>query len=284
MGFRSEGFDVISLEMNADALESIKLNHPQAKTFHEVISAKTDWKRFQGIDIIIGGPPCQPYSRRGKQFAGNDPRDGIPSFIDAIRIIHPRFFVMENVPELKSSPRHQEIVSELQNLGYSVFSYILNAVEFGVPQKRKRVFLLGSRTSFKKLEFSPFVKKPVTTGLALGPSMNEIPDDARFLTKEMEDYVARYERLSKCRNPRDLKPDEPSRTVTCRNLASATSDMLRILLPDGRRRMLSIREGAILQGFPEDYRFYGKPSSISQQIGNAVPPLMSKAVAMAIVS
>lgn len=95
----------------------------------------------------------------------------------------------------------------------------------------------------------------------------------------MDRYIEKYEKASQCVRPRDLRLEEPSRTVTCRNLAGATGDMLRILLPDGRRKRVSVREGARLQGFPDWFDFCGNESSRFKQIGNAVPPLMAKALA-----
>jgi len=109
--------------------------------------------------------------------------------------------------------------------------------------------------------------------------MDEYRSDSRFLTPAMDRYVAAYEEKSSCVRPRDLHPDQPSRTVTCRNLGGSTSDMLRIQLSDGRRRMLTVREGARLQGFPDWFEFSGEQYEQFEQIGNAVPPLLAVALA-----
>jgi DNA (cytosine-5)-methyltransferase 1 len=95
----------------------------------------------------------------------------------------------------------------------------------------------------------------------------------------MDAYVAKYEAASKCRRPRDLNLDHPSRTLTCRNLSGATGDMMRIRLEDGRRRRLDVREAARLQAFPDWFKFKGTTASQFRQIGNAVPPLLSLALA-----
>ena len=91
----------------------------------------------------------------------------------------------------------------------------------------------------------------------------------------MDDYIARYEKASKCIHPRDLHLDRPSRTLTCRNLAVATGDMMRVLLPDGRRRRLTLAEAKRLQSFPDWFDLVGGETSTFNQVGNAVAPLMA---------
>lgn len=98
----------------------------------------------------------------------------------------------------------------------------------------------------------------------------------------MDRYVANYERASKCIRPRDLHLDRPARTLTCRNLAGATGDMQRVLLPDGRRRRLLVREAARLQSFPDSFEFFGGETSRYNQIGNAVPPIFAWHLAKAV--
>jgi DNA (cytosine-5)-methyltransferase 1 len=98
----------------------------------------------------------------------------------------------------------------------------------------------------------------------------------------MDRYIAAYEAKSKCVRPRDLHLDRPARTLTCRNLAGATSDMHRVLLPDGRRRRLLLREAARLQSFPDWFEFAGNETSALYQIGNAVAPLFALNLAQAV--
>jgi hypothetical protein len=124
----------------------------------------------------------------------------------------------------------------------------------------------------------PAVEEPVAAGVAIADTAQIIPEDARFLTEGMDKYIADYERRSQCIQPRDLHLDRPARTLTCRNLGAATADMQRIRLPDGRRRMLTVREGARLQGFPDWFEFLGTRYEQTEQIGNSVSPLMSLAL------
>lgn len=126
------------------------------------------------------------------------------------------------------------------------------------------------------------MESPVTAGVALGALAAACPPDSKFLTASMDGYVARYEKASKCIRPRDLHLDRPSRTLTCRNLAGATGDMMRVLLPDGRRRRLTLAEAKRLQSFPDWFDLVGGETSTYNQIGNAVAPLMASALAQSI--
>lgn len=123
----------------------------------------------------------------------------------------------------------------------------------------------------------------VTSGEALADKLATIPDDAEFQTPSMDRYIAAYEKASHCSRPRDLRLDEPARTLTCRNLAGCTSDMHRIRLGDGRRRRLSVHEAARLQSFPDWYSFSGTQEQQFTQIGNAVPPLFAYRLAQSVV-
>jgi DNA (cytosine-5)-methyltransferase 1 len=174
----------------------------------------------------------------------------------------------------------EHILNELRELGYLVECRLLKAVEYGVPQKRERLFVVAhhGKWTFPK----PKETKYVTAGEALGDLAFQTPDNAKFLTKSMDEYVARYEKKSQCIRPRDLHLNLPSRTVTCRNLNGATGDMLRILLPDGRRKRLSVREGARLQSFPDWFDFEGAEGSQFNQVGNAVPPLLARSLAKSV--
>ena len=117
---------------------------------------------------------------------------------------------------------------------------------------------------------------------AIGDMMHTFDEKSKFLTPEQERYIAAYEEKSHCITPRDLHADRPSRTITCRNLAGATSDMQRVKLPDGRRRRIEVREAARLQSFPDWFEFCGTETRQFYQIGNAVPPLLAYKLALAV--
>ena len=232
-------------------------------------------------DIIIGGPPCQPFSVGGHQNGLNDSRDGFPSFIAAVKKLRPRLWMFENVRGMMYGNRWylDEIINELSSLGYEVEFRLLSSVYFDVPQKRERLVVIGHKGGFVYPQPSP---KVWTAGEALEGMLFSVPPESKFLTASMDRYVANYEKASCCVRPRDLHLDLPARTLTCRNLGGATGDMQRIKLPDGRRRRLLAREAARLQSFPDFFEFTGSEGSVFNQIGNAVPPMFAYSIASAV--
>jgi DNA (cytosine-5)-methyltransferase 1 len=236
---------------------------------------------YPKAEIVIGGPPCQPFSVGGDQKGINDSRDGFPVFIDAVKKLRPRVFLFENVRGLLYSNKwyFELVIEELHKIGYIIDYKLLNAVNYGIPQNRERLFVIGHRAKFTFPK--PNLLK-VTVGDAIGDLMHTVPPESKFLTESMDTYVANYERASACINPRDLYADRPARTLTCRNLAGATGDMHRIKLNDGRRRRILHREAARLQSFPDWFEFSGNETQQFNQIGNAVPPLLAYQLAMAL--
>ena len=278
LGFEAAGVKTIGYEMVEDCCNSYEKNL-RSVCHKEKITTETE---FPKVDIVIGGPPCQPFSRRGKQTGKDDERNGFPAFIEAIRKIKPQIWMCENVKGLPEQNKEyfESIMEQFKELGYEVECRVFQLVRYDVPQNRERLVIVGHHGGFKFPEPNDY---KISAGEALGQLAFEVPENAAFLTPAMDEYIAKYEAASKCKNPRDLHLDRPARTLTCRNLAGATSDMHRIKLPDGRRRRITVREAARLQSFPDWFEFCGSEESQFTQIGNAVPPLFSYALACQVV-
>lgn len=274
LGFEAQGFQTIGYEIDADCC--ITYSSGLAGNAHQVrLSPESS---LPPAPVLIGGPPCQPFSVGGDQKGRQDSRDGLPTFVTAVRKLRPLIFLFENVRGVlyRNKSYFSQFIDELRELGYAVDVRLMNAVNYGVPQNRERVIAVGHSGGFR---FPAPEKFRVTAGEALGSLASSTPEGSRFLTASMDEYVARYERASNCINPRDLELRKPARTLTCRNLAGATGDMQRIRLPDGRRRRLVLREAARLQSFPDWFTFAGGETSQFNQVGNAVPPLFAYALA-----
>lgn len=270
LGFEAQGFATHGFEMDSDSCATYERNL-KGKCTQVVLTSET---QLPSCDVLIGGVPCQPFSVGGKQKGLQDSRDGFPIFINAVKKLNPQIWLFENVRGLlyRNKWYFDEIIQSLQNLDYIVEYKLLNAVNFGVPQNRERLIVVGHQGKFK---FPHVLEKRINSGEALEELAFLAPPESKFLTHSMDEYVARYEKASACKNPRDLHLNKPARTLTCRNLAGATGDMQRIKLPDGRRRRLLIKEAARLQSFPDWFEFISTPTSCFNQIGNAVSPLFA---------
>jgi DNA (cytosine-5)-methyltransferase 1 len=277
LGFEAAGFETIGFEIDPDCCETYARNL-SGSCQREFLTPETE---FPQADIVIGGPPCQPFSVGGHQLGLNDSRDGFPAFIAAVEQIRPALFLFENVRGLLYRNRWylSEVIAKLEPLGYVVECQLLNAVNYLVPQNRERLIVVGHKGGF---QFPPSSPGKITAGEALGEMAFDSPEGAKYLTASMDDYVARYEAASQCINPRDLNLAKPARTLTCRNIAAPTGDMHRIRMADGRRRRLSVREAARLQSFPDWFEFQGGETSQFYQVGNAVPPMLSHALAQSV--
>jgi DNA (cytosine-5)-methyltransferase 1 len=277
LGFEAVGYKTIGFEMDKAAANTYNHNL-NGECFAEKLDLSFDYPK---ADIIIGGPPCQPFSVGGQQKGMEDARDGFPIFIDAIKKLQPRVFMFENVRGLLYANKwyFDLVIKELQKLGYFIDYRLLNAVNYGVPQNRERLFVIGHRSKFN---FPKPQAKKVTVGEAIGDTMYTTPEGSKFLNEAQDKYIANYEKASSCVNPRDLYADKPARTLTCRNLAGATGDMQRVKLQDGRRRRIFHNEAARLQSFPDWFEFMGNETQRFNQIGNAVPPLLAYQMAYAV--
>src|SRR5690554_5047714 len=168
-GFISKGFEVeFAIEYDKDIAKSYQLNHPKTKVYVEdisIIDLNELKNNHQNIDVVVGGPPCQGFSQKGKRLSVNDDRNYMfKRFIDAVEVFRPRYFVLENVPNILTTANgffKNEIIKGFEDLEYQVNSNVLNASDYGVPQNRRRAFFIGALGK-EKLSFPKPKNKKVT--------------------------------------------------------------------------------------------------------------------------
>lgn len=369
LGFEMAGYDIVgAIEKDAWATDTFSFNHPESIVVKSGIEELSDDEIIslfgkENIDVILGGPPCQGFSICNKNSGDpKDPRNSLfEEFIRVGRLLSPKIMIMENVPNLiKAKTQSNELVldiikKELSDLGYHVYSEILEAVRFGVPQIRKRLFVIATKfemdSPFPTATHSWQDEDLLSLGLKKTPTtweaISDLPDiDAREGAEEMEytknpendlqiflrnnsdkvynhkamnhskRMVERFEAMSSGQSgsdvPHHLKPrkrnskDEISDKVYDQNNRRMFADrpchtiaasFYANFVHPFKHRNFTAREGARLQTFPDTYVFKGKPTVVSKkllaregrtdesylcqynQIGNAVPPLLAKAIA-----
>jgi DNA (cytosine-5)-methyltransferase 1 len=278
LGFESVGFETIGYEKEEKYVETYN-NNLKGKCLHQELGVETT---FPNADVVIGGPPCQPWSETGKNLGRKDSRDGFPAFIHCVKQVQPKLFIAENVKGLtfeKNKKYLSYIIRQFEDLGYEVESKVIRMVNHSLPQKRERLFIIGHHGGFNFPKEKDII---FTVEDALGPWARQEPSECKYLTPSEDRYIASYEKKCQLRNSRDLHLDKPSRTLTCRNLSGSTSDMIRLSLASGRRRKIRVKEAARIQGFPDWFEFTGSESSCFNQIGQSVPPLFSRQLALSV--
>jgi len=257
----------------------------------------------QTIDLIVGGPPCQGFSQLGKQDAA-DPRNQLwREYMRFVKYFKPKMFLMENVPQLLTSDEYRQIYDVAKKLGYNIQAKVLHAVDFGVPQKRKRAIILGSkigtpehpepsytspeqynlfngnlkpwrtvRDAFKDLPLKPNSKNwhvgrnPTPTSLKRYKTIP--PGGNRFdLPPELTPDCWKRKKTGSTDVFGRLEWDKPSLTIRTEFFKPEKG---RSLHPS-EHRPITIREAARLQTFPDNYKFVGSNTQVAKQIGNAVP-------------
>lgn len=252
----------------------------------------------QQIDVIIGGPPCQGFSIAGKigrNFIDDERNQLFREFVRFVEVIKPKMFVMENVAALKTHNKGktiEEIVNEFKRIGYDVKSDVLNAVDYGVPQQRRRIFVIGTLNEKNDFEFPKKSSKIYTIKDAIDnlPSLksgetSDIPNHNAMKHSEQMLKKMSYVTDGGNRNdiPEELRPksgdirkyirynsNEPSFCIT--------GDMRKVFHYN-QNRALTGRELARIQTFPDDFIFKGNAGKVQQQIGNAVPPKLAFQIA-----
>ena len=228
---------------------------------------------FRHSDIVMGGFPCQDFSICGKQQGFSNPRGMLyRKMCNVINIVKPKLFLAENVKGLLSIDKgnaFKTMLTEFSSIGYHVVYALLNSINFGVPQKRERIFIIGT----KKDLLPPF-------------DFNHIPQSNTKLTVyDAIVNLAEIEEMMRLNHkwPNQKKTKGQGNSITNKNTASPTiRSSTTINFHWSQPRRLSAREAARLQSFPDDFIFYSSMSSAFRQIGNAVPPVMAWHIARGI--
>lgn len=314
-----------STDFDSDCVKTLELNEKyfgettiiegdlhliDSSVFSDIIE-NTDYDKY----IIIGGAPCQPFSKAG-YWVGNNTRKGIndpratlvDEYLRVVVDLQPDGFVFENVESLLH-PTNRIIVDRFIEIvkenGYDYKVVKANALDYGVPQKRKRLFIIGTKGSFKTEEPKKTHADPSKCEMlglkpyeAVGPFIEPYSGDEFFEEYEVTEGGTYYEDLCQVPpgqnykaltawagypNPKfvadkrfwsfllKLDPDMPSWTITAQ-----PGPWVGPFHWDNRR--LRAPEAAAIQTFPKDYKFFGTRRSVQKQIGNAVPCLMGKAM------
>src|SRR5690606_26249690 len=230
------------------------------------------WKLMDKIpseaDVLIGGFPCQDISVNGKGAGIEGKRSGLyRAMVEAVSRTKPKIFVAENVKGLlmkRNIKSFEKVITDFQSLGYNVTFHLYHAVDYGVPQTRERVIIVGTLPSiapFAPPEPTHTRDKYITAREAIG-DLEQLPEDPEF-----NHIWSRANNSAQQRNS-ELIADRPGYTTRaeCRGNIQFHYD-----LP----RRISMREAARFQSFPDNYIFDAKLRETERQIGNAVPPVLA---------
>jgi DNA (cytosine-5)-methyltransferase 1 len=330
IGSQLAGAKVISsLDFDRDSVATIKANkyfahsahfhkdikEVYAKDYNKIIKANNPDKL-----ILVGGPPCQPFSKAGywvthkNRLGSEDPRNMIGQYLRIIEELKPDGFLLENVESLLHPKNVQAVVDlkeAIDKLGYKFIVYRADALDFGVPQKRRRVFFIASKKGIvgepQKThgdEFEMLANKnlmphervidwigkfdtdkyfeveELTTGKTYDEELKQIPPGQNYfaLTERNGHSNPRFEANKRFWNfLLKLHPNQPSWTI-----AAQPGPWVGPFHWNNRR--LRVPEIAAIQTFPDDYHFAGTRRSIQKQIGNAVPSLLGKAIVKHLIS
>ena len=308
LGFDLAGFDhVSSYELLDFAAHTIATNRPDWRVYGGPSGDVTEinWRGFKGnVEVVHGGPPCQPFSSAGRQRGARDPRDMFPEFVRAVTEIEPLAFVAENVRGLtgaKFKDYIEETIQEPLQPSYEIRQFLLNAASFGVPQSRTRLVFVG----YHREKVGVVPSAPVITHdwsrFQKGKGSNQLS----FL----EDHLPQTMGVREALGLPAIGFDSLSPTIRCSltgprgttsilsssaalkvweqlevwpNGVAVSRDAAQAFAAKNDHYRLSVQECALLQGFPDNWVFNGAVVKSLGQIGNSVAPPMAYAIGKAI--
>lgn len=300
-GLVMAGFTPIaSVEIMPQAVETYKYNFCESKGFDEKVETRDireelvkrnlyESVKGKKVDLIVGGFPCQGFSMAGYRVV-DDPRNSLyKEMKDIVEYLQPEVVVMENVEGLRSMLNgkvEEMIIEDYRKIGYEINLTVLNSANYGVPQLRKRVIFIGNRVGKKNYHPKPMYDEStyVTLGQAITPYMY-MPENpainhvfSRHTPEMVERLAAIPEGKSLYKNYSDAWKKSPWDKPSCTIKENHGGTNVHPKIP----RCLTARELATLQSFPSDFIFKGTKKWQLVQIGNAVPPLMGKAIGLAV--
>lgn len=283
LGF-SGGFEFLGKYYSKTPFEIIwanDLNSAACRTYKknigEHIVEGDIWKAMGEMpteaDIVIGGFPCQDISINGKGAGADGKRSGLyRAMVEVVSKIRPKIFVAENVKGLLMKHNEKslkQILSDFRGLGYDVTYHLYNAADYGVPQTRERVFIVGTRPDVKKfMPPPPTSDKPITSQEAIS-DLEKVGQNADF------NHIWSLANKSSDQGNRKLKADRPGYTIRAECHGNI---QFHYALP----RRISMREAARFQSFPDTFIFDSKLRETERQVGNAVPPVLAWHMANAV--
>lgn len=291
---------VASVEIMPEAVETYKYNFVNKKGFNEKVETRDIrtqavkeelYKTIgnQHIDLIVGGFPCQGFSMAGNRVI-SDPRNSLYlEMLEIVKNVKPDYVVMENVEGLRTmldGKVETQIINDYKEIGYEINVTTLNAADYGVAQQRKRVIFIGNRIGNKNYHPKPLYEPNnyKTLGSAIYKFMNIDEDKSinHVFTRHTEDMKKRLanvpEGSSLFKNYSDSWKKSPWDKPSCTIKENHGAVNIHPKLP----RVLTAREIAAIQSFPDDFIFQGAKKWQLVQIGNAVPPLLGKAIGLSV--
>jgi DNA (cytosine-5)-methyltransferase 1 len=306
LGFSASGFKVgCSTDIDSFSCQTLILNNGRKIYYDNTHSIVADIKEISGkyllkkaelnhdeIDIVLGGPPCQAFSVFGRRKGLDDPRGNLVwEYLKIIQEIKPKAFVFENVPGLKSihnGKLFEEILTELTIGGtYTISAHSYQMAEYGIPQFRERVFIIGAKNGSIVPKMIPTHGRGAPLTLknyrTVKEALRYLPEPGKLSSvsnhigrKHSQRIISRYENLKFGeRDPKTrinkLHPERPSFTIIVGSDKGGGKGHIHPFFP----REVTPRESARMQTFPDWWEFYGTGRHIIRQVGNAVPPLFA---------
>ena len=319
LGFEMAGFTgILAIDNWKDALTTYAYNRKDARTLCGDLATLDPYKikaeyDIHDVDVIIGGPPCQGFSIAGKRIVNDDRNKLYKGFVRMVEYFKPKAFVMENVPNILSigdGAVRETIINDFKSLGYTVETKVLTASDYGVPQNRRRAVFVGLTKGNFDFDI-PMVAEKVTTKEALSDLPEQsIEDGGKYSVESTSGYqklmrinsIGVYNHEVTQHNEQTVRiismvpdggnyKDLPKEFQETRKVHIAwtrlNSKRPSITIDTGHRhhfhykwnRVPTVRESARIQSFPDDFIFLCSKTSQYKQVGNAVPPLMAKAIA-----